>query len=180
MILTLWSSKLSNGHCSIFTWLGKVYGGRNTILCLLCVIVKAIGSNALVTALCRSYRKDLEENQWEGLKESTETFWQCHAAFLMCGLSSITFFFICSGFCHTLKWNSHGFTCVPHPDPPSHLPLHPLSLGLPSAPGPSACLIHSTWAGDLFHPRLYTCFNAVLLEHPTLAFCHTEWSKPER
>ena len=31
-------------------------------------------------------------------------------------------FFICSGFCHTLKWNSHGFTCVPHPDPPSHLP----------------------------------------------------------
>ena len=23
------------------------------------------------------------------------------------------FFFICSEFCHTLKWNSHGFTCVP-------------------------------------------------------------------
>ena len=44
------------------------------------------------------------------------------------------FFFYCSGFCHTLKWNSHGFTCVPHPDPPSHLPLHPIPLGLPSAP----------------------------------------------
>ena len=64
------------------------------------------------------------------------------------------FFFICSGFCHTLKWNSHGFTCVPHPNPPSHLPLHPLPLGLPSAPGPSACLMHPTWAGDLFHPRV--------------------------
>ena len=63
------------------------------------------------------------------------------------------FFFFCSEFCHTLKWNSHGFTCVPHPDPPSHLPLHPLPLGLPSAPGPSACLMHPTWAGDLFHPR---------------------------
>ena len=63
------------------------------------------------------------------------------------------YFFICSGFCHTLKWNSHGFTCVPHPDPPSHLPLHPLPLGFPSAPGPSACLMHPTWAGDLFHPR---------------------------
>ena len=25
----------------------------------------------------------------------------------------------CSGFCHTLTWISHGFTCVPHPDPPS-------------------------------------------------------------
>ena len=42
-----------------------------------------------------------------------------------------------SGFCHTLKWISHGFTCIPHPDPPSHLPLHPIPLGLPSAPGPS-------------------------------------------
>ena len=63
------------------------------------------------------------------------------------------FFFFCSEFCHTLKWNSHGFTCVPHPYPPSHLPLHPIPLGLPSAPGPSACLMHPTWAGDLFHPR---------------------------
>ena len=62
-------------------------------------------------------------------------------------------FFICSGFCHTLKWNSHGFTCVPHPDPPSHLPLHPLPLGFPIAPGPSACLMHPTWAGDPLHPR---------------------------
>ena len=38
----------------------------------------------------------------------------------------LSFFFFCSEFCHTLKWNGHGFTCVPHPDPPSHLPLHPL------------------------------------------------------
>ena len=59
----------------------------------------------------------------------------------------------CSGFCHTLTWISHGFTCIPHPDPPSHLSLHPIPLGLPSAPGPSTCLMHPTWAGDLFHPR---------------------------
>ena len=82
------------------------------------------------------------------------------------------FFFICSEFCHTLEWNSHGFTSVPHPDPPSHLPLHPLPLGFPSAPGPSACLMHPTWAGDLFHPRYYTCFDAVLLKHSTLSFSH--------
>ena len=75
----------------------------------------------------------------------------------------------CSGFCHTLTWISHGFTCIPDPDLPSHLPLHPIPLGLPSAPGPSACLMHTTWAGDLFHPRWYTCFDAVLLKHPTLA-----------
>ena len=36
------------------------------------------------------------------------------------------FFFICSEFCHTLKWNSHGFTCVPRS------PLPP-----PSPPAPS-------------------------------------------
>ena len=45
----------------------------------------------------------------------------------------------CSGFCHTLTWISHGVTCIPHPDPPSHLPLHQSPLGLPSAPGPSTC-----------------------------------------
>ena len=97
-----------------------------------------------------------------------------------CLRTLLLFFFIswrlitfqyCSGFCHTLTWISHGFTCIPHPDPPSHLPLYLLPLGLPSAPGLSTCLMHPTWAGDLFHPR-YTCFNADLLEHPTLAFSH--------
>ena len=56
----------------------------------------------------------------------------------------------CSGFCHTLTWISHGVTCIPHPDPPSHLPLHPIPLGLPSAPGLSTCLMHPAWVGDLY------------------------------
>ena len=55
----------------------------------------------------------------------------------------------CSGFCHTLTWISHGFTCVPHPDPHSRLPLHPIPLGLPSAPALSTCLIQ---------PGLVICF----------------------
>ena len=59
----------------------------------------------------------------------------------------------CSEFCHTLKWISHGFTCILHPDPLSHLPLPLIPLGLPSAPGLSSCLMHPTWAGGLFHPR---------------------------
>ena len=61
----------------------------------------------------------------------------------------------CSGFCHTLTWISHGFTCVPHPDLPSHLPLHPIPLGLPGAPGPSTCLMHPTWAGDLLDEGIF-------------------------
>ena len=55
----------------------------------------------------------------------------------------------CSGFCHTLTWISHGSYMYS----PSHLPLYPIPLGLPSAPGPSTCLMHPTWAGDLFHHR---------------------------
>ena len=62
----------------------------------------------------------------------------------------------CSGFCHTLTWISHGFTCVPHPEPPSHLPPHPIPLGHPSVPALSTCLMHPTWTGDLFHTDLIT------------------------
>ena len=40
----------------------------------------------------------------------------------------------CSGFCHTSTWISHGCTCVPHPEPSSHLPPHPIPQGCPSAP----------------------------------------------
>ena len=40
----------------------------------------------------------------------------------------------CSGFCHTLTWISHGCTCVPHPEPPSYLPPHPIPQGHPNAP----------------------------------------------
>ena len=38
----------------------------------------------------------------------------------------------CSGFCHT--WISHVCTCVPHAEPPSQLPSHPILQGHPSAP----------------------------------------------
>ena len=31
----------------------------------------------------------------------------------------------CSGFCHTLTW-INGFTCIPHPEPPSHVPFYPM------------------------------------------------------
>jgi len=40
----------------------------------------------------------------------------------------------CSGFCYTLIWISHGCTCVPRPELPSHLPPHPIPQGHPSTP----------------------------------------------
>ena len=85
------------------------------------------------------------------ISSSVIPFFSCGQSFPASGSFLFFFFFLiswrlitlqyCSGFCHTLKWISHGFTCSPHPDTPSHLPLHPIPLGLPSAPGPSACLI---------------------------------------
>ena len=63
----------------------------------------------------------------------------------------ILLFFYCSGFCHTLKWNSHRFTCVPHHDPPFHLPLHPIPLGPPS---------HQVWVPvSCIQPGLVICFT---------------------
>ena len=105
------------------------------------------------------------------LFQSIHDIWVFFFSFIFISWRLITLQY-CSCFCHTLTWISHGFTCVPHLDPPSHLPPHPIPLGLPSAPGPSTCLMHPTWAGDLFHTWQYTCFNAVLSDHPTLTFSH--------
>ena len=33
--------------------------------------------------------------------------------------------------------------------------------------------MHRTWTGDSFHIGYYTCFNAILPNHPTLALSHT-------
>ena len=41
-------------------------------------------------------------------------------------------------FCYTLTWVSHCCTRVPHPEPPSHHPPHPIPQGHPSAPALSA------------------------------------------
>ena len=73
----------------------------------------------------------------------------------------------CSGCCHTLTWISHGFTRVPHPDPPSRLPPHPIPLGHPRAPAPSTCLIHP-WL-DTF---LYWLRSALWLPALPVSFTH--------
>ena len=54
-------------------------------------------------------------------------------------LTCVLFFYftILYWFCHTSTWIRHGCTHVPHPEPLSHLPPHPIPLGHPSAPAPS-------------------------------------------
>ena len=47
------------------------------------------------------------------------------------------YFTILYWFCHTSTWIRLGCTRAPHPEPPSHLPPHTITLGHPSAPAPS-------------------------------------------
>ena len=70
----------------------------------------------------------------------------------------------CSGFCHTLTWISHGFTCVPHPDPPS-------------LPTPSLWVfpVHQPWAlVSWIHPGLVICFTLDNI-HVSMLFSHRFW-----
>ena len=48
-----------------------------------------------------------------------------------------SYFTILYWFCHTSTWIHHRYTRVPHPEIPSHLPPHTITLGRPNAPAPS-------------------------------------------
>lgn len=57
----------------------------------------------------------------------------------------------CGGFCH--RWYESATAAhVPPLQTPSHLlPPHPIPLDFPSTLALSACFIHQTWTGPLFH-----------------------------
>ena len=92
--------------------------------------------------------------QWGGKKKVHRTHPQSQFCFFF------SFIFIswrlitlqyCSGFCHTLTWISHGFTYVPHPDPP------PSSLSTPSL---WVFPVHQPWAlVSCIQPGLVICFT---------------------
>ena len=71
------------------------------------------------------------------------------------------YFTILYWFCHTSTCIHHGYTRVPHPEPP------PISLPVPSLwvvsvhQPQASCILHRTWTGDSFHIWYYTCFNAI-------------------
>ena len=43
---------------------------------------------------------------------------------------------------------------------------HTIPLGHPSAPAQASCILHRTWTGDSFLIWYYTCFSAILPNHP--------------
>ena len=73
-------------------------------------------------------------------------------------------------FCHISTWICHRYTCVPHPEPYS-LPIPSLWVVLVYQPQASS-IVHRTGTGDSFQIWYYTCFNAILPNHPTLSLSH--------
>ena len=52
--------------------------------------------------------------------------------------------------------------------PPTSLPKPSLWV-IPVHQPQASCILHGTWTGDLIHIWYYTCFNAILPNHPTLS-----------
>ena len=68
------------------------------------------------------------KGDWKWLLHQEREGWRNNRGNEVCFLGFFPFIFIswrlitlqyCSGFCHTLTWINHGFTCVPHPELPS-------------------------------------------------------------
>ena len=55
--------------------------------------------------------------------------------------------------------------------PPTSLPIPSLWV-MPVHQPQASSIVHRTWTGNLFHISYYTCFNAILPNHPTLSLSH--------
>ena len=77
-------------------------------------------------------------------------------------INYLFYFTILYWFCHTLTWICHGCTCVPHPEPPSHLSPHPSGSSQCTSPKHPVSWIK---------PGLAICFTCDNL-HVSMPFSH--------
>ena len=121
------------------------------------------------------------QEYWSGLPFTSpeESSWPRDRNPVSCISRWILFFFFnwrlitlqyCSGFCYTLIWISHGCTCVPHPEPPYHIPSQPIPQGHPSAPALST-LSHASNLDWRFVSHMVICMfqcHSLKSSHPCL------------
>ena len=76
----------------------------------------------------------------------------------------------CIGFAIYRNESATGIHVFPILNPPPS-PYHPSGSSQCTKPQASS-IVHWTWTGDSFHIWYYTCFNAILPNHPTLSLSH--------
>jgi len=78
----------------------------------------------------------------------------------------------CIGFAIYQNESATGINVFPILNPPpSSLPIPSLWV-VPVYQPQASSIVHRTWTGDSFHLWYYTCFNAILPNHPTLSLSH--------
>ena len=78
----------------------------------------------------------------------------------------------CIGFAIYQNESTTGIQVFPILNPPpSSLPIPSLWV-VPMHQPQASSFVHQTWTGDSFHIWYYTCFNAILPNHPTLSLSH--------
>ena len=78
----------------------------------------------------------------------------------------------CIGFAIYQNESTTGIHVFPILNPrPSSLPIPSLWV-IPVHQPQASCIMHWTWIGDSFHIWYYTCFSAILSNHPTLSLFH--------
>ena len=79
-------------------------------------------------------------------------------------------------YCIGFAIHQHEFTTGIHVFPILNPPLSSFPIPslwvIPVHHPQASSIMHQTWTGDSFHIWYYTCFNAILPNHPTLALSH--------
>ena len=78
----------------------------------------------------------------------------------------------CIGFAIYQHESITGIHMFPILNPPPSSLLVPSLWVIPVHQPQASSIVHWTWTGDSFHILYYTCFNAILPNHPTLSLSH--------
>ena len=78
----------------------------------------------------------------------------------------------CIGFAIHQHESATGVHMFPILNPPPTSLLVPSLWVIPVHQPQASFIMHQTWTGNSFHIWYYTCFNAILPNHPTLTLSH--------
>ena len=78
----------------------------------------------------------------------------------------------CCGFAIYQNESTTGIHVFPILNPPPSFLLIPSLQVVPVHQPQASSTMHRTWTGNSFHTWYYTCFNAILPNHPTLSLSH--------